>query len=138
VDITTVTDEMIVMHDGTTVHRIDDLSPGTEVHVDGVAVRTLVTPSGELLSRFATVNDVHFGEVEAGRIDEHPQGPIQRVSPEDTPYPETMNHGAVAEIADIGTLAVFVKGRPPRTVARRWAALRLLPRRIRRSVARGA
>ncbi len=109
-DITTVTDEMIVMHDGTTVHRIDDLSPGTEVHVDGVAVRTLVTPSGELLSRFATVNDVHFGEVEAGRIDEHPQGPIQRVSPEDTPYPETMNHGAVAEIAEMAVDAVFVKG----------------------------
>ena len=52
-----------------------------------------------LLCRFATVNDVHFGEVEAGRIDDSPHGPIQRAAAGEAPYPETMNRGAVAEIA---------------------------------------
>ena len=110
VDITTVADDLIVVHDGPTVHRIEGLAPGTEVHLDGASVRTLERPPGALLSRFATVNDVHFGEVEAGRIDDHPDGPIQRAEPGDRPYPETMNEGAVAEMAALGVDAVFVKG----------------------------
>ena len=32
-------------------------------------------PAGALRCRFGTVNDVHFGEVEAGRIDDHADGP---------------------------------------------------------------
>ena len=42
--------------------------------------------------RIGTVNDVHFGEVEAGRIDDHTDGPIRRAAPGEPPYPETMNH----------------------------------------------
>ena len=32
-------------------------------------VRTLPRPGGELLCRFATVNDVHFGETQCGIIE---------------------------------------------------------------------
>ena len=109
-DITTVADDLIVAHDGLVVHRLEHIEPGTMHEVGGVPVRTLVRPDGELLCRLATVNDVHFGEVEAGRIDDDPLGPIQRAEPGEEPYPETMNRGAVAEISDIDPLAVFVKG----------------------------
>ena len=109
-DITTVADDLIVVHDGASVHRIEGLAPGTEVRLDGALIRTLDRPDGELLARVATVNDVHFGEVEAGRIDDHTDGPIQRAAPHEPPYPETMNLGAAAEMAAAGVDAVFVKG----------------------------
>ena len=51
-----------------------------------------------------------FGEAECGRIDDHPQGPIQRPEPGEPPYPETMNRAAVAEITALGADAVIVKG----------------------------
>lgn len=110
VDITSVADDLIVVHDGLVVHRREHLSPATEYDVAGHTVRTMPRPDGELLCRIATVNDVHFGEVEAGRIDDLPDGPIQRADPGEPPYPETMNRGAVAEIAAIDPAAVFVKG----------------------------
>ncbi|MBI5090439.1 MAG: metallophosphoesterase [Actinobacteria bacterium] len=109
-DITTVADDLIVAHDGFEVTRLDGLEPDTEHDVRGVAVRTLPRPSGELLCRFATVNDVHFGEQEAGRLGDEPLGPVQRVEPGDEPYPETMNRAAVAEIGEIDPAAVIVKG----------------------------
>jgi Icc protein len=62
------------------------------------------------LCRFATVNDVHFGEIEAGRIDEDPNGPVRRSEPGAPPYPEVMNLTAVAEMDAIGPAAVIVKG----------------------------
>jgi 3',5'-cyclic AMP phosphodiesterase CpdA len=110
VDITTVADDLIVAHDGFVVQRLEHLAPGSVHDVGGVPVRTLVRPEGELLCRFATVNDVHFGEVEAGRLGDNPGGPIQRIPPGLAPYPETMNRGAVAEIEDIDAAAVFAKG----------------------------
>ena len=55
-------------------------------------------------------NDIHFGEIECGRIDDHPEGPIQRAAPGEDPYPVTMNRGAIAEMAAINPAAVFVKG----------------------------
>ena len=109
-DVTTVADDLIVVHDGLDVHRRDGLRPDTEYEVCGVSVRTLPRPGGELLCRFATVNDVHFGEVEAGRIDDHVEGPIQRVAHGEAPYPETMNRSAVAEMAAADLAAVIVKG----------------------------
>jgi predicted phosphodiesterase len=109
-DVTTVADDLIVAHDGTEVHRLIDLEPGTEHDVRGVLVRTLERPAGELLCRFGTVNDVHFGEVEAGRIDDNAGGPIQRVADDEAPYPETMNRGAAAEMATADLAAVIVKG----------------------------
>ena len=64
----------------------------------GIAFRTLPRPAGRLRCRFATVNDVHFGEAEAGRVGDSELGPIQRVAAGATPYPEVMNRAAVAEI----------------------------------------
>jgi len=110
VDITTVADDLIVLHDGVTVARYEHLEPATAYTFMGQQVITLSRPEGELLCRFATVNDVHFGEIEAGRIDDHAHGPIQRAAPGEPPYPETMNHGAAAEIAALDAAAVIVKG----------------------------
>ena len=45
-----------------------------------------------------------------GRIDDSPLGPVQRVEPGEPPYPETMNHGAVEEIAALEPAAVVAKG----------------------------
>jgi 3',5'-cyclic AMP phosphodiesterase CpdA len=109
-DITTVADDLVVVHDGLDVRRYDGLAADTDHHFDGVSVRTLARPTGELLCRFATVNDVHFGEVEAGRIDDLPDGPIRRAEPGADPYPEVMNRAAAAEIATIDPAAVIVKG----------------------------
>jgi 3',5'-cyclic AMP phosphodiesterase CpdA len=109
-ELTTVADDLVVFHDGPAVHRFDSLEPDTEYELLGVPVRTLPRPGGELLCRFATVNDVHFGELECGRIDDHPIGPILRQEPGDPPYPEVMNAAAVAEIAAIDPIVVIVKG----------------------------
>lgn len=110
VELTTVADDLVVLHDGVRTHRHEGLRPDTEYTFDGVAVRTMARPGGELLCRVATVNDVHFGELECGRIDDDPGGPIQRVGPGEPPYPETMNRAAVAEIAAGAPDAVIVKG----------------------------
>jgi predicted phosphodiesterase len=109
-DITTVADDLIVAHDGFEVHRFEHLHPDTAHDIHGHEVRTLARPNGRLRCRFATANDVHFGETECGRIDDSPEGPIQRAAPGEPPYPETMNRGAVAEMAAIDPAAVFVKG----------------------------
>ena len=47
---------------------ITGLPPGTDVLRHGIEARTLDRPPGELLCRFATVNDVHFGETECGKV----------------------------------------------------------------------
>ncbi len=109
-DITTVADDLIVLHDGVTVARYEHLEPATTYTFMGQQVTTLSRPEGEFLCRFATVNDVHFGEIEAGRIDDRAEGPIQRAAPGEPPYPETMNHGAADEIAAVDAAAVIVKG----------------------------
>lgn len=110
-ELTTVTPERAVFHQGTSVEVLDGLEPDTAYSHRGVTFRTLARPEGELRSRIATVNDVHFGEVEAGRVGDDDLGPIQRVPDGATPYPEVMNRAAVAEIAASGPLAaVVVKG----------------------------
>src|SRR5580765_1857784 len=109
-DVTTVADDVIVLHDGARVTRYDGLDPGRTYRFGDVEVRTLPRPAGRLLCRFATVNDVHFGEVECGRLDDVPTGPILRVPEGARPYPETMNRGAIDEIAAIDPAAVIVKG----------------------------
>jgi len=109
-DVTTVADDLAVLHDGTTVHRYEGLAAGTVHHLDGQEVRTLERPGGELLCRFATVNDLHFGELEAGRLDGFEDGPVRRSEPGAPPYPEVMNGAAAAEIDALDPLAVIVKG----------------------------
>jgi 3',5'-cyclic AMP phosphodiesterase CpdA len=110
VDVTTVADDLVVLHDGMRARRYDGLTPDSDYELDGVSAHTLPRPGGQLLCRLATVNDVHFGEVEAGRVDDSELGPIQRVEPGEPPYPETMNRGAAAEIAAIEPAAVIAKG----------------------------
>ncbi len=110
-DVTTVADDLVVTHEGTTVRRYDGLEPATDHELDGVTVRTLDRPAGELLCRIATVNDVHFGETEAGLLEEAPGlGPVRRSGPDEPPYPETMNRAAATEIAALDPAAVIVKG----------------------------
>ncbi len=98
------------------VETLDDLAPGTLHEHAGISFTTLPRPAGALRSRFATVNDVHFGEVVAGRIGESDAlGPVQRRPPGATPHPELMSRGAVAEMqaseAATGPFAaVLVKG----------------------------
>ena len=111
-DITTIADDLIVAHDaGTTdVVRLEGLEPNSIHHIGNYEVQTLPRPDGELLCRFGTVNDLHHGEIECGRIDDDPRGPIQRVEPGEPPHPETMNHAAVAEMVAADLAAVVVKG----------------------------
>ena len=110
VDLTTISDDMAVFHDGLEVHRFDGLRPDEDHELLGRTVRTLPRPHGELLCRLGTVNDVHFGELEAGRIDDHAIGPVQRPEPGEAPFPETMNRAAVAEMSEADLAAVIVKG----------------------------
>lgn len=107
-ELTTVADDEAVLHDGTRVTRITDLRPDTVHDVAGHRFRTLPAP-GELLCRFATVNDVHFGETECGVIT-GVETPVFTSEPGDDPYPEVMNRGAVAEIAAIDPEVVLAKG----------------------------
>ncbi len=109
-EVTTVGHDMAVVHDGTTVRRFEDLAPDTEHDVDGITFRTLPRPDGELLCRFATTNDVHFGETECGHFEGIDTGPPMSVGPDERPYPITMNEAAVGEIAAIDPAAVVVKG----------------------------
>jgi 3',5'-cyclic-AMP phosphodiesterase len=108
-DLTTVADDEVVLHDGVTVHAHTGLSPDTGYRLDGHEVRTLPRP-GELLARFCTVNDVHFGEVECGILDGLEGGPVYRSAPGDEPYPSLMNRCAIADMAAVGPDAVVVKG----------------------------
>ena len=110
VELTTVADDAATFHDGTTVDHVGDLEPDTAYERHGIPFRTLPRPTGRLRCRFGTVNDVHFGETEAGRIDDLTEGPIRRVPPGAEPYPEMMNRATVAEMAVADLAAVIVKG----------------------------
>ncbi len=128
IDVTTVTDSGAVIHvmpdaddASVVIHRIDGLEPDSDAViavpdptdpalVHELAIRTLARPTGELRCVFATVNDVHFGELRAGQIDDLEQGPIRRSAHGAEPYPEVMNRSAVAEMAMIDPAAVIVKG----------------------------
>ena len=131
IDVTTVTDSGAVVHvtpsptsdtaETVIVHRIDGFEADSDVVAEvpdphdplvthEVAFHTLRRPSGELRCVFTTVNDVHFGELSAGQIDDLEMGPIRRSAPGAEPYPEVMNRAAVAEMAAIDPVAVIVKG----------------------------
>jgi 3',5'-cyclic-AMP phosphodiesterase len=110
IEVTTVGDDVVVLHDGGTVHRFDGLEPDRSYELLGVSVRTLPRPDGELLCRFATVNDVHFGEFEAGHMDGLDAGPILSMPPGAPLHPTVMNAAAVQEMAAIDPVVVVVKG----------------------------
>lgn len=108
-ELTTVGPDFAVVHEGTSVRHYDGLAPDTDYDLAGFSFRTLPAP-GELLCRFATVNDVHFGEVECGVLDGMDLGPVFRTPPGEEPYPDVMNRGAVAEIEATAPMAVIAKG----------------------------
>jgi predicted phosphodiesterase len=110
IELTTVSDDSAVLHDGDRVLRHDGLEADTEYELEGVAFRTLARPGGRRLATFATVNDVHFGETECGVIEGLEIGPIFTADPGEPPYPEMMNDAAIEEIAAIGPDRVLVKG----------------------------
>jgi 3',5'-cyclic AMP phosphodiesterase CpdA len=76
-------------------------------------VRTLARPPGRLLATLATANDVHFGETECGKTGDPATdaiGPVLRVAPGATPYPELMNGAVVDEMLELDPDVVVVKG----------------------------
>lgn len=114
-ELTTVSTDRAVFHEGTAVTVLDGLEPGSAYEHRDIAFRTLPRPAGRLRCRVATVNDVHFGEIEAGRMAGSDLGPVQRVAPGASPYPEVMNLAAVSELlksesAGGPLAAVVVKG----------------------------
>lgn len=111
-ELTTVADDEVVVFDGDDVRSYVELEPDTSYDFDGLTVHTLPRPPGEMLCTFATVNDVHFGEVECGVIGGVAINPeeVFRSLPGEPPYPETMNRAAVDEILSLDPAAVVVKG----------------------------
>lgn len=118
---------------GTRQVRIEGLAPGTAHRVElcgaGIAtperdryfpelVHTLPTPEAARTATFATLNDLHFGEVRFGGVltADHESGApapgFPEVRGEDTevPYWKMMNEDAVAEINTAGVDAVVIKG----------------------------
>ena len=108
-ELTTVLDDEVVIFENGRPKVYDCLAADTVHELDGTHVRTLAAP-GELLCRFATVNDVHFGETVCGLIDGSDVGPVFSVPPGAEPYPVVMNRGAIAEIAAMDPAVVVVKG----------------------------
>lgn len=113
-ELTSVADDEIVLFDTETraLLTFAGLDPDADYVVEGVVARTLPRPPGELLATFATVNDVHFGEVECGVIEGLELGPILAVPAGAEPYPEVMNRGVIAGIEALASpaQAVVVKG----------------------------
>lgn len=113
-ELTTVADDEAVVHVGLEVRRYRGLRPATRYDLDGVEVHTLDRPGGDLLSVVATVNDVHFGEVECGRVGGTDIGPVLRAGAGEPPYPQMMNAAAITEILALrsgrGPDAVVAKG----------------------------
>lgn len=107
-ELTTVGPDFAVVHTGTDVTRFDGLRPDTDHELCGFRFRTLPEP-GPLLSRFVTVNDVHFGETEAGIIEGSDIGPIFK-SPPERPHADFMSHAAIREISGVDPELVLVKG----------------------------
>src|SRR5207247_8503244 len=107
IELTTVADDEVVLHvpasPGHPAQVISrtGLEPDGGHSAEGVAFRTLPRPPGQRLATVATVNDVHFGEVECGVLEGNTSGPVLRVGPGETPYPDIMNRAAVQEVGAI-------------------------------------
>ena len=118
---------------GTRHVRLEGLEPDTryriDVEIDGAepiaadryfpeALRTLPAPRAACTARFATMNDLHFGEPRfGGRLtedheygDEEPGFPLIRAEDTEVPYWRSMNDDAIAEINAAGVDAAVIKG----------------------------
>ena len=108
-ELTTVGVDEAAVHRGREADVYDDLRAETVYERSGFYFRTLPA-RGELLARFATVNDVHFGEVMSGLVSGSDIGPVFSSEPGQPPYPEMMSRGAVSEMTRIEPDLVVVKG----------------------------
>ena len=101
IEVTTVADDEVVLHDGSSVtspRRARSPTPSTSSTAWSSA--RCHDPAASCCARFATVNDVHFGETECGVIEGFEVGPgLPQSSRARSPYPELMNRAAIAEIA---------------------------------------
>jgi 3',5'-cyclic AMP phosphodiesterase CpdA len=109
-ELTTVGSTFVVVHDGTTVWGVHDLEPDRTYELHGMTAHTLSLPSGQLRCRIGTVNDVHFGEDDCGRVSGHEGGPVLRSGPDEPPHPQIMNDAAAAEMRAADLDAIVVKG----------------------------
>ncbi|MEI6700691.1 MAG: metallophosphoesterase [Actinomycetota bacterium] len=91
-----------------TVRHLTDLLPSTS-YVDGGLSFETGPDLGDLLSVVVTMNDVHFGELECGKINGSTNG-VLSVAPGTTPYPERMNTSACEDALGLKPDAVVVKG----------------------------
>lgn len=124
---TTIGDHEVVTTGPHHVARVDGLEPsaGYPLAVEGAVVgedderylppvvETLARPAGRHLATVATANDVHFGEVECGRLvmDGHDvTGEVFASGPGEEPYPQVMNRAVVDEMLALDPDAVVVKG----------------------------
>lgn len=108
-ELLTVADDELILWRGATATRLEGLPPDTLIETDGIEARTFPR-HGELLCRIATVNDVHFGETEAGRLGDSDEWETFSVPEGAEPYPEVMNRGAVHDIAAWDPALVVAKG----------------------------
>ena len=107
----TVADDHAVVYRGGERACYDALASDTDHDLDGVRVRTLPCPPGALIATIATVNDVHIGETDCGRVHGREDiGPVLSAEPGERPYPELMSAAAVAEIAALEPDLVVAKG----------------------------
>ncbi len=90
------------------VRQFTNLSPSTDHTIDTISFRTLA-PIGAVRSVVVTMNDVHFGEVECGKISGVRPAEFF-VGPGERPYPEVMNESVIADAAALSPSAVVVKG----------------------------
>ncbi len=118
---------------GTRHVRIEGLTPDSEhrIEIEGAGAppaeptryfpgraRTLAAPRGKCVARFATLNDLHFGEQRFGGTlqadgeygDPRPGFPVARETDGDVPYWQLMNEDAVADINALRVDAAFIKG----------------------------
>ncbi|MBL4682428.1 MAG: metallophosphoesterase [Pseudomonadales bacterium] len=107
--LTTISQFHAVFHEDGIARRVENLSPGGDFDAHGIQLQTL-PDLGKRLSTFATVNDVHFGEVICGSVSGQDMGPVFSAEEEDDPYPEVMNAAAIEEIKAIQADAVLAKG----------------------------
>ncbi len=99
--------EVEIIGDGA-IYRVGGLDADTAGTIDGVAYRTL-PDVGEHLATVTTVNDVHLGEIECGKI----VGVVEaafRVQPGETPYATFMSEAVIEDMRALSPDAVIVKG----------------------------
>ncbi len=114
VEVTTVADDEVVLHyvdDGKSIPKsFVELPSDSDIEIDSLRIRTLLRPPGELLCKFATVNDLHLGELTAGLIEGISEIKGMSSSNEEMPYTKLMSKQAVEEISQINPAVVLAKG----------------------------